>query len=263
MASNFATIQNHVVASDNAFLTQPSQGLTVVDVVNDILLTWGITTPASAPKYQLTRAVHDMNAALQMVWSMAKDDDYFSRQTLTVTFASGVTQQTLPVPILAILGPARFSSNNQPLMPISSRSQYDSYGPIFIGQLGFAVANGTPQAFWIEKLNSASPDNVSNIMHIIPAASVQTSFLLDVSTQAPRYVFQDYLTATPVQFPNLYADSVLLPICRYKAMSSFLLANPDVRPSLVADYQNALRLIGAVDPTMKEVEFADRSTDRN
>lgn len=263
MSNNYAYVRDQAVVSDNAFLTQPDQGLTVTDVINDILLLWGMTVPSSAPAYWFTRAIHDMNAALQMVWALSKDADYFSRQTLTLTFGSGVAQLTLPENVLTILGPARFESNGQPLRPLSNRSQYDSYGPIFIGQLGFGVSNGTPQAFFIEKLNAPEPDDVTNIMHIVPAPTGSTELLLDVSVQAPRYVFSDYENATPVQFPHKYADSVLLPFCRYKAMTSFLLPNPDLRPSLVSDYQSALRIIGAVDPSMKQVEFAERATDRN
>jgi hypothetical protein len=262
MPNLYAAAADQAFVKENAFLTQPSQGLTVRDVINDILLLWGVSIPFTADKSMLRRAIHDMNAGLQIVWALAKDDDYFSRITLTLTFAASQSQQTLPENVLTILGPARFATSGQPLRPITNRSQFDSYGPIFLGQLGFAVPNAMPQAFFIEKLNSPTPDDVISIFHIVPAPTASTSFLLDVSTEAPRYVWNDYETATPVQFPHKYVDSVLLPICRYKAMTSYLLPNPDVKPSLVADYQSALRLIGAVDPSMKEVEFADRSTDK-
>lgn len=262
MSNNYATAADQVVVSQNAFLTQPTQGLTVTDVINDIILLWGITNPATAPSYWFKRALHDMNGALQMVWALSKDADYFSRQTLTLTFGSGISAMTLPENVLTILGPARFQSTGQSLRPLTNRSQYDSYGPTFLGQLNFYVSLGTPQAFFIEKLNIAAPDDVTNIMHVVPPPAASTILLLDVSTQAPRYVFNDYQTATPVQFPHKYVDSVLLPFCRYKAMTSFLLVDPNLRPSLVADYQSALRLIGAVDPAMKEVEFAERATDR-
>ena len=262
MSNNYATISDQAVIGQNAFLTQPDQGLTVTDVINDILLLWGMTVPSSAPSYWFTRAIHDMNAALQMVWALSKDADYFSRQTLTLTFGSGISEMTLPENVLTVLGPARFQNNGQPLRPLTNRSQYDSYGPLFLGQLAFGIPNGPPQAFFIEKLNIPEPDDVTNILHVVPAPTLSTSILLDVSLQAPRYVFNDYVTGTPVQFPHKYADSVLLPFCRYKAMTSFLLPNPDLRPSLVSDYQSALRIIGAVDPSMKQVEFAERATDR-
>lgn len=262
MATLPGFISDRANAQENAFLTQNGQALTVRDIIDDILLLWGVSIPSTADRSMLKRAIHDMNAALQMVWSMAKDADYFSRQTLTLTFGSGVSQVTLPENVLTILGPARFASNGQPLRPISSRSQFDSYVPIFLGGTNFTIPNGPPQAFFIEKLNIAAPDDVENIIHLVPAPGTSTALLLDVSIQAPRYVWNDYFTATPVQFPHKYADSVLIPLCRYKAMTSYLLPNPDIRPSLVADYQSALHIIGAVDPAMKEVEFAERSTDR-
>jgi hypothetical protein len=262
MATLTGKAVDRAYAADQVFLTQLGQGLTVKDVVDDILLLWGISPPSFPPATFLKRAIHDMNGALQMVWALAKDSNYFSRQTLTVSFGAGISQQTLPENVLTILGPARFTSNGQPLNPISSRSQFNSYGPIFVGTLTFAVPNGTPTAFWVEKLNIGAPDNVTNILHIVPPPVATTGIQIDVSMDAPRYEWNDYVLATPVQFPHLYVDSVLLPFCRYRAMTSFLLTNPDLRPSLVADYQTAMRLIGAVDPSMKEVEFAERATDR-
>jgi hypothetical protein len=265
MANIIGHFSSRATATDNFFFTLSApvpQGLTVTDVINDILLLWGITPAAYPAKTFLARAVHDMNAALQMVWSLAKDANYFSRQTLTLAFTTGQSSQTLPENVLTILGPARYTSNGQPLSPISSRAQYDAFGPIFLGNFTYSVPNGAPAAFWVEKLNTSQPDNVTNILHIVPAPSAGTSFNLDVSVDAPRYVWNDYVKATPIQFPHRYADSVLLPFCRYKAMTSFLLTEPDLRPSLVADYQTALKIIGAVDPAMKEVEFAERATDR-
>lgn len=253
---------DRATASEDAFLTQVGQGLTVKDVLDDIVLLWGIQRADLAPPYLQKRAIHDLNAALQMIWALAKNSDYFSRETLTLTFGVNISQLPIPANALTVLGPARLAVGNAPLRPISSRSQFDAFGPIYLGQLSYAVSNGTPIAFFIEKLNITLPDNVQNIMHIVPAPSASTDILLDVSVQSPRYEWSDYLLATPVEMPQLYADSVLLPFCRYKAMTSHFLANPDDRPSLVADYQTALKIIGAVDPSMKEVQFAERASDR-
>lgn len=248
-------------AGESLFLVDSGQGLTVHDILDEICLLWGYQSAYLAPTYMQKRAIHDMNGAFQMIWSLAKDVDYFSRQTLTLTFGSNVNQQTLPGEVLTILGPCRLMTG-QPLRPISSRSQYDSYGELFLGQYTEAVASGTPQAFWVERLFQPEPDNVENILHIVPAPITSTNILLDISLQPPRYEWSDFVLSTPVQFPQRYADSVLVPFCRYRAMSSFVLADPDTRPTLVADYQNALRLIGAVDPEMKSVEFAERATDK-
>lgn len=131
-----------------------------------------------------------------------------------------------------------------------------------MGSSSFTVPNGSPQSFWIEKLNIMLPDDVQTILHLVPAPNVSTTLLLDVSLQAPRYEWNDYINATPVQMPQLYADSVLIPFCRYRAMTSFRLIRPDLTPSLVADYQSALKIIGAIDPAMKEVQFSERASDR-
>jgi hypothetical protein len=253
---------DRATASEDAFLTQVGQGLTVKDALDDIVLLWGIQRAALAPPYLQKRAVHDLNAALQMIWALAKNSDYFNRETITLTFATNVSQAVLPGNVLTVLGPARLAIGSVPIRPVSSRAQFDAFGPVYLGQLSYAVSNGPPVAFFIEKLNIALPDDVQNIMHVVPTPSSSTDILLDVSVQSPRYKWSDYVLATPVQMPQLYADSVLLPFCRYKAMTSHFLANPDDRPSLVADYQTALKLIGAIDPSMKEVQFAERASDR-
>ena len=262
MATNYATAQDQAVVGQRAFLTQAGQGLTVKDIINDILLLWGIQYGSLAPEYQMKRAIHDMNGALQMIWSLAKDASYFSRTTLTLTFAAGVASYILPGTVLTILGPCRFAASGIPLRPITSRPQFDSFAPIFLGVPAFQRPQGNPIAYWIEKLNIDLPNNVQNIVHLVPTPASAVSLLLDVSNQAPRYEWSDYLAATPVQFPQLYADSVLIPFCRYRAMTSFRLIRPDITPSLVADYQNALKLIGAIDPSQKEVEFSERASDR-
>ena len=257
MSTLNAIISDTVTARENVFMTQPSQGLTVRDVINDLLLLWGIAIPSTAPDYMLTRAIHDMNAAFQMIWAMAKDSDYFTRQTLTLSFLAGVATSTLPSNVLALLGPLRFASNGQPLRPVSTRAQFDAYGPLFLNSLSYVVPDGVPQAFFLEKLNVPEPDNVENIIHIVPAPLALTTLLLGVSVGPPRYVWNDYMLSTPVEFPQKYADSVLLPFCRYKAMTSYLVPNPDIRPQLQSDYQSALQIIGAIDSDMKEVEMAE------
>ena len=256
-----ASISN-AASGQQAFLIQQGQGLTIKDILDEILLLWGIQYAALAPRYLLKRAIHDMNAALQMIWALSKDVNYFSRQTLTVSFPAGVSQVNLPTAVLNVLGPARLASTKQILRPVSSRPQFDAFAQLFLGQISNSLSNGTPQAFWVERLNIAQPDNVQNIMHVVPAPAVTTSILLDVSMDAPRYEWNDYILATPVEMPSLYADSVLVPFCRYRAMSSHFMAQTDDRPTIVAEYQTALRLIGAVDPAMKEVQFAERASDK-
>jgi hypothetical protein len=262
MSTTYIYAYSRTTATANAFLKQSGQALTVRDVITDILLLWGVAIPSTAPAYMITRAIHDLNGALQMVWSMSKEVDYFSRETLTLNFNAGQVSQPLPENVLAVLGPCRYQPNGQPLRPIPSRAQFDSYGPIFLGQLGFAPMQGNPQAYWVEMLNEAAPDNVTNILHLVPIPAMAISLLLDVTTQPPRYIYNDYLNSTPIDFPHKYTDSVLLPFVRYRSMSTYFVPNPDVRPVLVADYQNALKIIGAIDPNMKEVEFAERATER-
>lgn len=252
-----STVQFNVSSS----LTQVASGLSFTDVVDEILLLWGMLAPGAAPVSLLKDTVHIVNGALQDIWSVSKETPYFARSTLPITFNSGISTSTLPINVLAVVGPIRLN-NGQVLRMFDARDQFDNFGPIYLGQTSFIVAGGNPIAAFVEQLNIAASDNVTNIIHIVPTPTGTTTVNVDVTLQPPRFQFSDYLNHTQIQMPNLYADAILIPFVRYKAMNSIYFTKSERAAIIVAEYQGALKLLGAVDPQAKEVEFTSRSSGR-
>lgn len=243
-----------VEAGTTAHLSFVGQGLGVCDVINDILLLWGIENARMSVEYLRERALNDLNAAMQLIWARAKDRDYFSRRTLTVNIPSGSASVELEQEVQNVLGPVRRASDKGNLRPLASRSQLDLFGHLFLGQASAAVVNGVPQAFFAERLNQNRPDNTKIILHVVPAPAVDTELLVDVAMECPRYEWRDYCTCTPLHIPHRYAESVLLPVCRHRAMSSHYFIKEERRELIENEYATAMQVLGLLDPQLKEAE---------
>lgn len=243
-----------VEAGMTAHLSFVGQGLGVCDVINDILLLWGIEDARMSVEYLRERALNDLNAAMQLIWARAKDRDYFSRRTLTVNIPSSSASVELEQEVQNVLGPVRRASDKGNLRPLASRSQLDLFGHLFLGQTSAAVANGIPQAFFAERLNQNRPDNTKIILHVVPAPAADTDLLVDVAMECPRYEWRDYCTCTPLHIPHRYAESVLLPVCRYRAMSSHYFIKEERRELIENEYATAMQVLGLLDPQLKEAE---------
>jgi hypothetical protein len=246
--------ESEVRATASAYLSFVGQGLAVCNVINDILLLWGIEDARMSVEYLRERALTDLNAAMQLIWARAKDRDYFSRRTLTVNVLSGVGSAELEQEVQNVLGPVRRASDKGTLRPLASRSQLDLFGHLFLGQTSAAVANGTPQAFFAERLNQSRPDNTKIILHVVPSPDADTDLLVDVAMECPRYEWRDYCQCTPLHIPHRYAESVLLPVCRHRAMSSHYFIKEERKELIENEYSTAMQVLGLVDPQLKEAE---------
>jgi len=237
-----------------ATITMMGQGLTVVDVIDDIMMLWGIENVAMSVDQLRERAIYDLNAAMQTIWSLAKDRDYFSRKTLQVQLLASETSVVLTQEIQAVLAPIRLQDSKRNLRALSSRSQLDLFGHIFLGRVGITVPTGEPSAYFIERLNQGRPDNTQVILHVVPAPTVNTTLLVDVAVECPRYEWRDYCKETVLHIPHRYAESILLPICRNRSMSSQYFVKEDRAKSITADFTAAMQMLGAFDPNVKETE---------
>ncbi|MDR1191263.1 MAG: hypothetical protein LBK60_06320 [Verrucomicrobiales bacterium] len=237
--------------------------LTVSEVVNEILLLWGVEDPGMSVEVLRTRAVRDLNAATQLLWSRAERLDYFNRVTLTVSFPAGVNAVTLPQNIQQVLGPARLADNAQPLTLLSRRADYDGYGVLYLGLTDNGVPDGVPAAWFVERHNQPEPDNAKVTLLVTPAPLTVTAVLLDVADECPRYRWADYCAGTAVQIPHQYVESILLPVCRHSAMTCQYFTQLDRKDAIEADYQSALTVLGLVDTQPRETKAADVSVSAN
>lgn len=251
------TAVSSVVATTEGYLTFEGQGLGVCDVINDILLLWGIEDARLAVEHLRGRALNDLNAAMQLIWSRAKDLDYFSRKTITVTLSANNSSYEFDPNIQSVVGPVRRANGRQALRPLASRSQFDLFGHIFLGQTGVTVATAYPQAFFIERLTQNRPDNARVILHVVPTPFEETQILVDVAMECPRYTWKDYCYCVPLYIPHRYVETLLLPICRKRATSCQYFAKPDSAKTIEDEYNTAMQMLGMLDPQIKEVSAAE------
>jgi hypothetical protein len=219
-------------------------GVTLCTIVRDALNLWGIENICHAPDFAVSRAIDDVNAAMQTVWNEADERDYWTKSSSTVTFALGVTSMPLSVDIQNVVGPCRLQTNKRQLAIVRNISELENFMDIFMdGQ-----SSDEPIAYFVERMNQAGDDPVKMVMHITPAPIESTAILLDVVLEAPRYYVHDLAVCPILPIPHRYAESLLLPIVRYKASSFWLFENHEVKPSIDRDYQMAMAAIGAADP---------------
>lgn len=254
---NIQLSANVVARTPTKASLNPGRGtLGVCDLMDEILWLWGLTNYCSVDKHIKERAINDINASLQVLWSKARDVDYWSRTTLNVNFTTAQKTAILPDNVQNIVGHVRLI-NGQPLAPLQTRGELDSYPMYYLGTSTREMLNDTPQAYYSERLNQSGEDPVRINLHVIPQPHEDMEVLVDVVTESPRYRCNDVLECTSVPIPHKYVESILLPIVRYRAMSFYLFIKPERTDMIIAEYQEALIQLGVNDPIQGKEEAND------
>jgi hypothetical protein len=223
-----------------------TKAITLSQIVNEVLNLWGIEGICNAPGFAIDRAVGDVNSAMQTVWNQADEQDYWSSETLTLTFADTEDSQALPDDVQNVVGPCRRASNKRPLASIGSIGELETFADIYLdGQTA-----DEPVAYHVERSNQTGDDPVKTTIRITPAVDGDSiDFLLDVVREAPRYMVGDIGLNPAIPIPHRYAESLLLPIVRYKASSFWLFNDNGSKATIDRDYQMAMAAIGLADPS--------------
>lgn len=237
-----STVTCRATARANGRIIRDSLG--VCDVTREILMMWGIESPCKAPDYARRRALNDLNNAVQVVWNQARDRDYWTRATETITLAAGISSQVLDDDIQNVVGPARVESTLQPLSPIGTRGELDQFADLFLDS---AAADG-PVAYFIERTNQTGTDPARCTLHVTPAPTTEIDFLLDIVREAPRYQDTDIDSCPRIPIPHRYIESLLLPVARYYAMSCHLFVFPERKEQIEAEYAAAMGLMDNANP---------------
>ena len=220
-------------------------GVTFCEVVNEVLNLWGIEGTCNAPDFAIARAIGDINSAMQTVWNQADERDYWSSETLTLTFADGEDSKDLPDNIQNVVGPCRRSDNKRPLATIATIGELETFSDLYLD----GETADEPLAYHIERMNQSGDDPVKTVLRITPAVDgASIAFLLDVVREATRYNSSDLVACPIIPIPHRYTESLLLPIVRYKASSFWLFNNTDSKATIDRDYQMAMSAIGLADP---------------
>ena len=233
-----------IVFASTSNMDRGRDAIGVCEVVADILHLWGFTNPRTAPCYAKNRALTDLNAALQIVWNQADVRDYWVKQTLTISFLTGVSTYTLPDDVQNITGLCRLSSTRRTLVPCGTMGELENFMDFYLD--GETVTE--PVAYHVQRLNQAANDPARCILHITPAPLVNTDIMVDAVKESPRYGVRDLCVCPRIPIPHRYVESILLPVVRKRATSYYLFTAKDKQEAIDQEYAQARVSLGMGDP---------------
>lgn len=241
VAAQFATAFRAVPSLTGA---SDTHGMSVCDVLGDIISLWGVHCRKNAPSFVIARALADINAAVQTVWNQADERSYWSSSSLTITLAGNATTQVLGNDVQNVIGPCRLASTKRPLVPIDSIGEFEAFADLYLD----GETSTESLAYHIDRENQAGEEPVKVTFMVTPACASQQIFTLDVVLEAPRYTTDDLLSCPLFPIPHQYVETLLLPIARYRASSFEMFVAKDQKESIDRDYLMAMQALGLADP---------------
>lgn len=216
--------------------------LQVVQARDDLLSKLGIENAALAPALALQDCVVAINGALQMLQTAGQH--YFTQETLTITLAAGTASYVLNRDVQAIVGQARLD-DTIPLRALESRGELDQFDRIFLGQITYGAAAGTPIAYFPEFIrDGVSGDIVKSTIHVAPVPNAAGTLVMKVIHDAPAYVVNDLSDTEEIPVAQNYTESIFLPIARMLMTVSSQFSRPDLKEQLMEDGTRAMATIG-------------------
>lgn len=218
--------------------------LTVIQARNDLLSKCGITDAAEADASMLQDVVVALNFAMQVLQTAGQD--YFTRETVTITLSAGTATYTIPTSTQAVLGPVRWN-NLKPLRALESQGELDQFARTFLGESGYgAGTDGDPIAYWVRFLRSGNTGEIVNVTIILapaPAAPAGT-MVAEVINDAVSYVVADLTSTAVLPVAQNYTESIFLPLARMAITRSSQFSRPDLLEQLTQDGKTAMARLG-------------------
>lgn len=224
-------------------LTVIKGGLTVCDVIRDILLCWGIEHPCSAPDMAKTAALNILNSGMQVLWNQAQDRNYWTQSTIELAFPSGTSSLVVDNLIQNVIGPARLTTG-EPLVSLANISEAESFSGAFLED----DAPLKPVGYFVERNYQTGADPAQCTFILSPTPTTNVTVRVDVVKEAPRFTILDFESCPVCPVPHKYVESILLPVCRYLSMHSHLFSNREREKAIVAGYAEARSLLDVADP---------------
>jgi len=125
--------------------------MTVRQIFDDLLGTLGVDNPDTSSNSLRVAVLGYISAGLQLM--QLAGEDFYCREDIDLSLASGTGSYDLDSDVQTVLAPLRLSGG-QPLRALTSRSQLQDFGPLFLGQTSRTVAGGTPIAYFVESSKS-------------------------------------------------------------------------------------------------------------
>jgi len=216
--------------------------LTISQAYSDLLSKLGIESQAGVSTLVQTDCVIAINGALQVLQTAG--EEYFTRETITLTLAAGTAAYVIPASVQSVIGPVRYN-DEIPLKGLTSRGEYDQFDRIFLGETDYGAAAGTPIAYWPESIRSGSSgDIVRTTIYLAPAPSGAGTLVVEVVNDAPTYTISNLADSTVLPVAQNYTESIFLPIARMLVTRSSQFSRPDLLAQLTEDYQRAMATLG-------------------
>jgi hypothetical protein len=221
------------------------RGISVRDIVSDILSLWNIRCACPKQSDIRDRVIADINAAMQVIFSRARRLEYLSNTNLTLQVGTD-GQAAIPNTVQQVHGTARLRTSDAPGTPsvplssLNSSAEVDQFTTLYGGQ-------SRPVAYYIDRTLQAEANSTASVLRLAPKPTGTVYIDLEVAMAAPRYTWQDYELSTPVHMPVAYAESLLMPIARHRAMTFRLFSNQAAKPQIEQHYRKAMEQLGLND----------------
>ncbi len=218
--------------------------LTIIQVRNDLLSKCGIEDAALASSSVLQDVAVAMNGAMQMLQTAGQD--YFTREIVILTLATGTAIYNVPASMQSVIGPVRWN-DVKPLRALVSEGELDQFARIFRGLNEYGVGpNGDPIAYFVKYLRTSNPGDICGItIRLAPAPAAPPGTLVaEIVNDAVSYTVADLALTTPVPVAQNYTESIFLPIARMLITRSSQFSRPDLLAQLQADGERAMAVLG-------------------
>ncbi len=248
---------------------------TVKQAVDSILSLWtdlgcGCSDGGCSPLQ--TEALERLNAAIQKLHASGQEWGYVSTVALTISPVSNASEIILPRNVLhvkrCVFRPAidedETTFASLPLRPIKTRHECESFRlstPVGVWPLSSAEASLSglrlPLGYFTEaedpRDGSAGGPPALRIL-FAPEFNGEDAWKVDlqVAVLPPRYVCNDLQVGTRLDIPNRFAETLLMPLARYYALSSRYFRKPELRETVIAQAADVLGLLGELQPAQPE-----------
>jgi hypothetical protein len=132
------------------------------------------------------------------------------------------------------------------LRPLGSLSALRSFAEAYY------TGSDAPLAYFVEMLEGASGTGMRIYLAPAPPTEAAATLEYDVILKPQRFSCQFPGVRLPV--PHLYAETLLLPLAKWYALSSRYFERPEIKPAVEAQAAEVLTLLGEFSPRPKEVE---------
>lgn len=191
------------------------------------------------------RALSDINAAIQAVAASRKD--FFQREKLSVTLASGTQSYALAEDILHLYGPARIG-DGRPLTELLTRGEFDRFPEIYLGQTLRTLANAEPVAVFYERLRNDDDNSTKVTAYVVPKPDTGYTLNYEASKRPAVFTMTDVGDdATIIPMPHEWCESILAPLAFNNARGAQWFIAKDIA-AIEDRAKAAMEILGLAEP---------------